>query len=101
MCSSDLLGECYLNTSNNKSAAAEFQKALKIDPGNSRARDGYMRLVKAIRSTVFVNSAAPLGAGPGHACSAEPAGQSGVGIEGGLAGMEGYQRRQLVWFNHA
>jgi len=60
-----------------------------------------MRLVKAIRSTVFVNSAAPLGAGPGHACSAEPAGQSGVGIEGGLAGMEGYQRRQLVWFNHA
>jgi acyl-CoA reductase-like NAD-dependent aldehyde dehydrogenase len=60
-----------------------------------------MRMAKAIRSTVFVNAAAPRGEGPGHAFSSEPAGQSGIGIEGGLAGMESYLRRQLIWINHA
>lgn len=60
-----------------------------------------MRMAKAIRSTVLVNAAAPTGEGPGHAFSGEPAGQSGLGAEGGLAGMESYQRRQLVWINHA
>jgi acyl-CoA reductase-like NAD-dependent aldehyde dehydrogenase len=59
-----------------------------------------MRMAKAIRSTVLVNAAAPTGEGPGHAGSVEPTGQSGVGPEGGLAGMESYLRRQLVWFNH-
>jgi acyl-CoA reductase-like NAD-dependent aldehyde dehydrogenase len=60
-----------------------------------------MRMVKGIRSSVVINAAAPSGEGPGHAFSSEPAGQSGIGVEGGIAGMESYLRRQLVWFNHA
>jgi acyl-CoA reductase-like NAD-dependent aldehyde dehydrogenase len=59
-----------------------------------------MRMAKGIRSPVTINAAAPLGEGAGHAAAWEPAGQSGMGIEGGLAGMESYLRRQLVWFNH-
>ncbi len=60
-----------------------------------------MRMTKAVRSSVLVNAAAPAGEGAGHAASAEPAQQSGLGTEGGLAGMESYLRRQLVWINHA
>ncbi len=60
-----------------------------------------MKMAKGIRSSVLINAAAPTGEGPGHARSSEPAGQSGIGPEGGLAGMESYLRRQLVWFNHA
>jgi acyl-CoA reductase-like NAD-dependent aldehyde dehydrogenase len=60
-----------------------------------------MRMAKGIRSSVCINAAAPMGEGPGHAFSSEPAGQSGIGAEGGLAGMESYLRRQLIWFNHA
>lgn len=59
-----------------------------------------MRMAKAISSSVVVNAAAPSGEGPGHAFSSEPARQSGVGTEGGLAGMESYMRRQTLWFNH-
>lgn len=59
-----------------------------------------IRLAKAIRSSILVNSAAPVGSGAGHAVSSEPANQSGIGVEGGLPGMEGYLRRQMVWFNH-
>jgi acyl-CoA reductase-like NAD-dependent aldehyde dehydrogenase len=60
-----------------------------------------MRMAKSIRSTVLINAAAPMGEGPGHAFSGEPVGQSGLGAEGGLAGMESYLRRHLVWINHA
>lgn len=60
-----------------------------------------MRVAKALRSSVRVTSATPIGEGAGHAYSSEPAGQSGVGTETGLAGLESYLRRQLVWFNHA
>jgi acyl-CoA reductase-like NAD-dependent aldehyde dehydrogenase len=60
-----------------------------------------MRMAKGIRSSVIVNPGAPMGEGPGHAFSHEPAGQSGIGTEGGLAGVESYLRRQVVWFNHA
>jgi acyl-CoA reductase-like NAD-dependent aldehyde dehydrogenase len=60
-----------------------------------------MQLVRGLRSAVFVNSVAPIGEGAGHCFSSEPAVQSGVGTEGGIAGMESYLRRQLVWFNHA
>jgi len=59
-----------------------------------------MRMAKAIRSMVLVNAVAPVGEGPGQAGSWEPTGQSGIGAEGGLAGLESYLRRQLVWFNH-
>lgn len=60
-----------------------------------------MRMARGIRSSVLVNAAAPVGEGPGHASSFEPAGQSGIGTEGGMAGMESYLRRQLVWISHA
>jgi acyl-CoA reductase-like NAD-dependent aldehyde dehydrogenase len=59
-----------------------------------------MRVAKAIRSMVFVNAVAPGGEGAGHAASWEPAVQSGVGAEGGLAGIESYLRRQLIGFTH-
>lgn len=59
-----------------------------------------MRMARQIRSSVLVNANVPLGEGPGFASSLEPARQSGVGIEGGLRGLESYLRRQLVWFNH-
>jgi acyl-CoA reductase-like NAD-dependent aldehyde dehydrogenase len=59
-----------------------------------------MRVAKAIRASVFVNAAAPRGEGAGHAAAFEPARQSGLGVESGLAGMESYMRRQLLWFNH-
>ncbi len=60
-----------------------------------------MRLTKGIRASVLLNAAPPTGEGVGHAASIEPAGQSGVGVEGGVAGVESYLRRQLVWINHA
>ena len=60
-----------------------------------------MRLAKGVRSSLVINAAAPLGEGPGHAFSSEPARQSGLGAEGGLAGMHSYMRRQTVWINHA
>ena len=60
-----------------------------------------MRMARGIRSSVIVNATAPRGEGAGHATSWEPTGQSGVGVEGGLAGFETYTRRQLVCINHA
>jgi acyl-CoA reductase-like NAD-dependent aldehyde dehydrogenase len=60
-----------------------------------------MRMAKAIRSSVLVNACPAKGEGPGHAFSTEPIGQSGIGTEGGMPGLETYLRRQLVWFNHA
>jgi acyl-CoA reductase-like NAD-dependent aldehyde dehydrogenase len=60
-----------------------------------------MRMAKAVRTSVFVNAVAAAGEGAGYAASFEPCGQSGIGVEGGLAGLESYMRRQLVWFNHA
>jgi len=59
-----------------------------------------MKLAKGIRSLVVVNAAPPQGEGAGHAMSWEPARQSGMGTEGGIAGLETFMRRQLVWFNH-
>jgi acyl-CoA reductase-like NAD-dependent aldehyde dehydrogenase len=59
-----------------------------------------MRVAKGIRSPVRVNAAIPKGEGAGHAGSYEPSGQSGIGTEGGLAGMETYMRRQLISIYH-
>ena len=60
-----------------------------------------MRMMSGIRSSVRVNAAAPTGEGAGHAYSYEPSSQSGFGVESGIAGMESYLRRQLVWFNYS
>jgi acyl-CoA reductase-like NAD-dependent aldehyde dehydrogenase len=60
-----------------------------------------LKVGKAVRSSVVVNAVAPKSEGAGHAASYEPRGQSGVGVEGGLAGMESYQRRQRIRINHS
>jgi acyl-CoA reductase-like NAD-dependent aldehyde dehydrogenase len=60
-----------------------------------------IRMAKAIRSSVLVNAAAPTGEGAGHMPSLEPTHQSGLGTEGGLAGLESYLRRQLISIYHA
>ena len=60
-----------------------------------------MRMAKGIRSSVRINAAPPAGEGAGHAASNEPYGQSGIGVEGGLAGMAGYLRYQRIAFSHA
>lgn len=86
------------------------EEAIRIANGTRYALSAYvwtsnlstgMRVAKAIRSMVLVNSAAPVGEGAGYASSFEPAGQSGIGVEGGLAGVESYLRRQTIWINHA
>jgi acyl-CoA reductase-like NAD-dependent aldehyde dehydrogenase len=59
-----------------------------------------MRMAKQIRSSVLVNEGVPVGEGAGHASPFEPLGQSGIGTEGGIAGIESYLRRQLVWISH-
>lgn len=59
-----------------------------------------MRLAKTIRSgIVTVNAKASSGEWPA-ALSIEPYGHSGVGIEGGIVGLETYMRRQVMWFNY-
>jgi acyl-CoA reductase-like NAD-dependent aldehyde dehydrogenase len=60
-----------------------------------------MRMAKRVRSSIVINAAAPTGERAGYAASYEPAHQSGFGVEGGLAGLESYLRRQLVILNHA
>ena len=60
-----------------------------------------MRMAKGVQSSVIVNASAPVGIGPGHAFSSEPARQSGIGVEGGLRGLESYARRKSVWFSHS
>lgn len=60
-----------------------------------------MNIARSIRSSVWINATRPTGEGSGHAASSEPFGQSGIGTEGGLAGLETYLRRQLVWISHA
>jgi acyl-CoA reductase-like NAD-dependent aldehyde dehydrogenase len=59
-----------------------------------------MRMAKRIRSSVRIHSAAPSGEGAGYAATNEATRQSGIGAEGGVTGMEGYLRRQRVWFSH-
>ena len=51
-------------------------------------------------AVTVVNAGAIASSGPGHAFSGEPARMSGIGVEGGVAGLEAYQRRQTIWINH-
>jgi 4-(gamma-glutamylamino)butanal dehydrogenase len=48
----------------------------------------------------LVSATAVSGEGPAFAFSGEPSGLSGTGVEGGLAGLESYMRRQTTWFSH-
>lgn len=59
-----------------------------------------LRLSKEIQAgMVTVNGMSPKGEGS-EAISTEPYGQSGVGTEFGLGGLESYTRAQVAWFNH-
>ncbi len=59
------------------------------------------RLASELNSAyTIVNAAAPAGEGPGMGFSCEPFGLSGTGIEGGMAGLDSYSRKQTLWFNH-
>lgn len=59
------------------------------------------KLSNELQTALTMVSAVPVtGEGPGYGFSGEPYGLSGVGIEGGLAGLETYMRRQTTWFNH-
>lgn len=60
-----------------------------------------MRVAKSVDSSIVVNALARSGEGAGFAGSYEPAKESGLGVEGGIAGLEGYFRRQTIWINHA
>jgi acyl-CoA reductase-like NAD-dependent aldehyde dehydrogenase len=60
-----------------------------------------MRMARAIRASVWINATSPVGGRAGHMGSFEPFGQSGIGAEGGMAGLESYMHRQLVGINHA
>lgn len=89
---------------------ADEAEAIRIANGTMYGLSAYvwtanistaMRMAKGIRSSVRINAAAPMGEGSGYAASGEPAGESGIGTESGLAGMESYLRRQRLWFSHA
>lgn len=67
---------------------------------SARVSTGH-RLANSLQTAVtMVNADAVMGGGAGYGFSGEPAGLSGIGVEGGLAGFEAYQRRQTIWFNH-
>jgi len=87
----------------------EEAEAIRVANGTIYGLAGYvwtadlsrgLRMAKALRSTVRINPGVLPGEGAGHAASAEPAGQSGFGAEGGLAGMESYLRRQRISIFH-
>lgn len=89
---------------------ADMEEAIRLANGtryglaayiwSTRAATGF-QMANALRTSVtVVNADAVASTGPGFAFSGEPAGLSGVGVEGGIAGMEAYQRRQTIWFNH-
>jgi len=59
------------------------------------------QMSKALQTAITVVNGRPEGTlGAGFGYSGEPAGLSGLGVEGGVAGLESYMRRQTVWFNH-
>jgi acyl-CoA reductase-like NAD-dependent aldehyde dehydrogenase len=58
-------------------------------------------LAKGLQTGLTMINATPaISEGPGFAFSGEPYGLSGQGVEGGIAGLETYMRRQTTWFNH-
>lgn len=62
-----------------------------------------MAMAQQIPTSVTVLNTTTLagGEGPGDAISVEPYAQSGVGVEGGLAGLKGFMRQQVIWLNHS
>lgn len=59
-----------------------------------------MTLAKRVRAAIYISAQAWTGEGAGHSVSNEPAGESGFGVESGVAGLQSYARRQTVALNH-
>lgn len=59
-----------------------------------------LSVAKKVRCTVSVNTGEYSGEGARFASTSEPAGQSGFGAEGGIAGIQSYQRRQTISIFH-
>jgi acyl-CoA reductase-like NAD-dependent aldehyde dehydrogenase len=88
----------------------DFEEAVRLAAGTAYGLAAYVwtsqlglafKLGNALQTALTMISAAPVrGEGPGYGFSGEPSGLSGVGVEGGLAGLETYMRRQTIWFNH-
>ena len=58
------------------------------------------RLSRAIGAgEITINAACPCGPGVGPASAAEPFGQSGLGVEGGLDGIRQFTRRKAITIN--
>ena len=57
-----------------------------------------MRVADRLHSNAAILSGKSSAQGAGHASSSEPAGQSGFGVEGGMAGVESYLRRKTNYF---
>jgi acyl-CoA reductase-like NAD-dependent aldehyde dehydrogenase len=60
-----------------------------------------LQAARGVRSSAVVNAGFPKGEGVGPGFSFEPARQSGFGVEGGLAGLKHYSRRQAIAINHS
>lgn len=59
------------------------------------------KLCNVLQTALTMVSGVPVrGEGPGYGFSGEPYGLSGIGVEGGVAGLETFMRRQTTWFNH-
>lgn len=57
-----------------------------------------MRVSDSLQSNAAILSGSISTQGAGYAASSEPAGLSGFGVEGGVAGMESYLRRKTNYF---
>nr|WP_053000237.1 aldehyde dehydrogenase family protein [Sphingomonas sp. Y57] len=62
--------------------------------------DRAMRMARRVRSSIQVRSSFIASEGAGFSAWSEPAGQSGIGVEGGMRGIESYLRQQSVSFLH-
>lgn len=88
----------------------DFDEAIRLAAGTPYGLAAYVwttrmdlafKISKTLQTALTMISAVPVtGEGPGYGFSGEPYGLSGIGVEGGLAGLETYMRRQTTWFNH-
>ncbi|HJS89602.1 MAG TPA: aldehyde dehydrogenase family protein [Steroidobacteraceae bacterium] len=88
----------------------DFDEAVRIANSTSYGLAAYLwttqatmgfKLAHAMQTAfTIVNADAVQSSGAGYGFSGEPARLSGVGVEGGMAGLESYTRRQTIWFNH-
>lgn len=87
-----------------------LEEAIRLAAGTAYGLAAYVwttqlavgfKLSNALQTAVtMVNAVSVKSEGPGYGFSGEPYGLSGIGIEGGIAGLATYMRRQTTCFNH-